>query len=123
MSRGDSAGTTVDEWLKGEDGETAVYEEWSEEKEQEMLMLEEKLRKAQMGWSDEQEEILGPVSWPGLFFIFTAFVLLSLPQVLSGYWGYYLTQFVTSNMSFSALSVMLLLFRCFIFQGTILICL
>ncbi|PUU74783.1 hypothetical protein B9Z19DRAFT_1067954 [Tuber borchii] len=61
MSRGDSAGTTVDEWLKGEDGEAAVYEEWSEEKEQEMLMLEEKLRKAQMGWSDEQEEILGPL--------------------------------------------------------------
>jgi len=69
MSRGDSAGTTVDEWLKGEDGEAADYEEWSEEKEQEMLMLEEKLRKAQMGWSDEQEEILGPVSWPGFYLL------------------------------------------------------
>ncbi|PWW72320.1 hypothetical protein C7212DRAFT_348227 [Tuber magnatum] len=61
MSRGDSAGTAVDEWLKGEDGDAAVYEEWSEEKEQQMLMLEERLRKAQMGWSDEQEEILGPL--------------------------------------------------------------
>jgi len=79
MSRGGSAGTAVDEWLKGEDGEAAVYEEeWSEEKEQQMLMLEERLRKAQMGWSDEQEEILGPVSWPGLFFV-TAFVLQFLP--------------------------------------------
>ncbi|KAG0132185.1 hypothetical protein HOY82DRAFT_591151 [Tuber indicum] len=62
MSRGDSAGTTADEWLRGEDGVAAVYEEeWSEEKEQQMLMLEERLRKAQMGWSDEQEEILGPL--------------------------------------------------------------
>ncbi|RPA99583.1 hypothetical protein L873DRAFT_892791 [Choiromyces venosus 120613-1] len=61
MTRGDSAGTTVDEWLNGEDGETAAYEEWSEEKEQQMLMLEERLRKAQMGWSDEQEGILGPL--------------------------------------------------------------
>ena len=79
MSRGDSAGTAVDEWLKGEDGEAAVYEEeWSEEKEQQMLVLEERLRKAQMGWSDEQEEILGPVSWHGLFFV-TAFVLQFLP--------------------------------------------
>jgi len=81
MSREDSARTTVDEWPKGEGGEAAVgEEEWSEEKEQQMLMLEERLRKAQMGWSDEQEEILGPVSWPGSFFV-TAFVLLLLPSL------------------------------------------
>ncbi|KAG0635427.1 hypothetical protein HOY80DRAFT_1139888, partial [Tuber brumale] len=62
LSRGGSAGTAADEWLRGEDGVAAVYEEeWSEEKEQQMLMLEERLRKAQMGWSDEQEEILGPL--------------------------------------------------------------
>jgi hypothetical protein len=60
MSRGGSSG---EEPLNG-DGEATIFdEEWTREKEQQMRRLEERLRKAQRGWSEEQEEILEPVEF------------------------------------------------------------
>lgn len=47
-----------------EEVEDPVFdEEWTEEKEQELKLLEGKLKKANRQWSDKQEEVLGPVSF------------------------------------------------------------
>ncbi|KAH0610757.1 uncharacterized protein H6S33_011184 [Morchella sextelata] len=45
-----------------EEVEDSVFdEEWTEEKEQELKLLEGKLKKANRQWSDKQEEVLGPL--------------------------------------------------------------
>lgn len=64
MSRNRSGGATPDgTW--DDTAEAEVFdEEWTEEKEQHLVSLEQKLKKANRQWSDEQEEILGPVSYP-----------------------------------------------------------
>lgn len=51
-----------------EEVEDSVFdEEWTEEKEQELKLLETKLKKANRQWSDKQEEVLGPVSFTLVF--------------------------------------------------------
>lgn len=41
--------------------DSSFDEEWTEEKEQELKLLESKLKKANRQWSDKQEEVLGPL--------------------------------------------------------------
>lgn len=62
MLRSRSGGVTPDgTW--DDMHEVEIYdEEWTEEKEQHLARLEQKLKKANRQWSDEQEEILEPVS-------------------------------------------------------------
>lgn len=64
MMRTRSGGVTPDgTW--DDMNEVAIFdEEWTEEKEQHLALLEQKLKKANRQWSDEQEEILEPVSCP-----------------------------------------------------------
>lgn len=67
MMRTRSGGVTPDgTW--DDMNEVAIFdEEWTEEKEQHLNLLEQKLKKANRQWSDEQEEILEPVSCPPYF--------------------------------------------------------
>lgn len=69
MSRRGSSGTVGEASLGEDEGEAVIFnEEWTQEKEQQIRKLEERLRRAQRGWSDEQEEILEPVEFgPSLF--------------------------------------------------------
>lgn len=68
MMRTRSGGVTPDgTW--DDMNEVAIYdEEWTEEKEQHLALLEQKLKKANRQWSDEQEEILEPVSYVRISF-------------------------------------------------------
>ncbi|KAL0632686.1 hypothetical protein Q9L58_008445 [Maublancomyces gigas] len=61
MMRTRSGGATPDgTW--DDMNEVAIFdEEWTEEKEQHLNLLEQKLKKANRQWSDEQEEILEPL--------------------------------------------------------------
>lgn len=66
MSRSRSGGVTPDgTW--DDKAEVVIFdEEWTEEKEQHLVFLEQKLKKANRQWSDEQEEVLGPVGYLSL---------------------------------------------------------
>lgn len=68
MMRSRSGGVTPDgTW--DDMHEVEIYdEEWTEEKEQHLALLEQKLKKANRQWSDEQEEILEPVSCLDIFY-------------------------------------------------------
>lgn len=68
MMRSRSGGVTPDgTW--DDMHEVEIYdEEWTEEKEQHLALLEQKLKKANRQWSDEQEEILEPVSCLNIFY-------------------------------------------------------
>lgn len=82
MMRTRSGGVTPDgTWDDMNYGVAIFDEEWTEEKEQHLALLEQKLKKANRQWSDEQEEILEPVSCPCFFlflFYFTQTVLTSI---------------------------------------------